>query len=207
MFWGQVHDVQRGRIKKFFSFEKPDRQGRYGYGFIQPIDADDKPIPQQPDVFFLVSHGCYIRASHVPGEMEWVRQWQSECGDILTPDPGNIVVYNERKGRNDRPEAVHWAYGWEYLAARTEATLMHYMLIDGSELGGVVWTGRFSLECNAAETSSGELPQKLTDSMVLYTDRRTDSSQYFTAEYAKNRWTEVCGGEGTLRSIRAALAN
>jgi cold shock CspA family protein len=204
MFWGQVHDVQRGRVKRFFS----DKSRPHGFGFLEPIDADGQRILRQPDVFFHITKGCHIRPSHVPGEVQWVRQYMSEYGEMLEPNQGDILIFHERKGVNGKPEAVPWAHESDYEKAKVGSSLMRYRLVDTSPLwGGIIWEGLYSPEHHAAMTKSGELPPDLTDAMVFYTDRRTDPTLYFTAEYTSNPWEEVCGGEGVLRSIRASLTH
>lgn len=90
--WGQVLPTQmhRGRVTTVFSKENTDRNGKYGYGFVDPIDERGDPVKGAARMFFHVTQRRWLEVR--PGRDGEARLYRTrtkrqqelpKCGDVV----------------------------------------------------------------------------------------------------------------------------
>ena len=104
--------IRRGRTVKYFSMDSPDRNGKYGYGFLS--------MESGGTLFFRMSHlaGVEVSTELPEPRLLYVRQYHFHT-PIEEPKVGDFVRYSRRLRPCgcEESEAQPWMYERDYLAA------------------------------------------------------------------------------------------
>lgn len=117
--WGRVRDdIQHGHIVQYFSNDRPDRQGRFGYGFIAP-DNGSTINPNAESVWFMASKGYFMRAAPSGSGLNWTYRHFIATRTFSEPKIGDTVVFEQRPSwrHTSGYETGCWTYEQEYVDA------------------------------------------------------------------------------------------